>query len=356
MKNILLIATGSVAIEKFERIFLLLKEKYNIKIVVSEYVRTNFDFKNQIPIEKIKYKLNTYPQHIELVKWAHLIVVVPATANTIAKFNAGIADNFITTILIAARQKILFVPAMNTYMYKSLQERKIISNLSNYGHMFLGPYVGILKEKEVGLGRMAEPEEIFSVINNILKNNTRKKILVSLGASKVYIDPIRYITNKATGSFGSLISKELRMLGQDVEILNVSDISNQKALEIIKNTKFDTYISTAAFADYDVVHFSDNKIKKSSMQSIKLKDNVDVLYELSKFKFDIYGFKLDNEKQNAIAKMDKLKLKGIIWNKIPATGFNKITGSLIMQENEIHFKNTSKNEAAKIIAKAIVNG
>ena len=355
MKNLLLIATGSVAIEKFKKVFLLLNGKYNVKVVISKYVKDNFDFWNDIHTEDENLKLNTYPTHIKLAKWADLIVVIPATANTIAKFNAGIADNFVATILLAARQKILFIPAMNTYMFNSLIERGIISDLSNLGHMFLGPYVGMLREEEIGMGRMAEPEDIFNTINNILTQN-KKTILITLGASKVYIDPLRYITNGATGTFGNLIATELRLFGHKTIILDISNMSNIEVLERIKNTYFDIYISNAAFADFDIKDFSKTKIKKGLINSIELKSNVDVLIEATKLKKDIYAFKLDNKKDNAIKKMQDLKLKGIIWNKIPATGNNLITGSLILKNKEIKFDSILKNKAAKIIAEVINNG
>jgi phosphopantothenoylcysteine decarboxylase/phosphopantothenate--cysteine ligase len=197
-------------------------------------------------------------------------------------------------------------------MYFALKERSVISNLSSMGHIFIGPCVGKLREGEIGIGRMVEPIEISKIVQKILSPSKKKKILISSGASKIYIDPVRYITNGATGSFASFISNELRMLGHDVEVLNISSHSNKDVVEIVKNKNIDVYISTAAFSDFDVVKFSLQKIKKESINKIDLKTNVDVLKSVSSLRFDVYGFKLDDEKENAVKKMKNLNLKGIL--------------------------------------------
>lgn len=352
-KNILLVATGSVALEKFKHTYKLLSAFFNIKIIASKYALENFEFSSDIKIEIEETKLNTFPLHITHAKWADQIVVIPATANTIAKFHQGIADSQILSTLIAARQPIIFVPAMNTHMYSSLIERNIITELSNMGHIFIGPCVGMLKEKEVGMGRMIEPEDIAKTITNFMIPKQAKKILISAGASKIYIDPIRYITNGATGNFAQLISNELRLLGHHVEILNISSYTNQEVINIIRKAKIDIYISTAAFADFDVLKYSNSKIKKGSISNIELKNNIDVLKELSSDDLEIYGFKLDDDKNNAIKKMIDLDLKGILWNKLYAINSNNITGAIILKNKELEFVHETKENVAKFFAKEI---
>ncbi len=353
-KKILIIATGSVAIEKLDKTYELLCQKFCVKVVASNYVLKNFEFSSKIKFEEISTKLNTFPKHIELAKWADQILVIPASANTLAKFNAGIADTTHLTILLAARQPIIFVPAMNSYMYKSLNERNIINNLANLGHMFIGPEVGMLKEGEVGIGRMTEPKDITNYLENfLLQKKDKKKILISIGASRTYIDPIRYITNNATGQFGKLIANELRMQGHHVEIIDIKNLTNEEALGKIKQKNIDIYISTAAFSDFKPEKISETKIKKGTISEIKLKNNIDVLSNLDTKKIKVYGFKLSNKKEGAIEKMSSLNLAGIIWNKIPAMGNCKISGSIILKNKEIEFHNSSKIDLAKTIAKEI---
>ncbi|NQZ66264.1 MAG: hypothetical protein HRT99_03555 [Mycoplasmatales bacterium] len=349
MKKILLVATGSVAVEKFKKVHDLLKKDFTIRVIATKYVRENYSDWKGIKVEEEISDLGTFPLHIEHASWADLILVVPATANTISKFNAGIADNQVLSTLIAARQPIIFVPAMNTYMYEALNERGIINNLKKFGHMFIGPTTGMLREGTIGMGRMIEPEEIFSIIKNYF-NNQGKKILISYGASKIYIDPIRFITNDSTGQTAKLLENELRLLGHSVEMIDVSKYSNQELIDEIKKKDFEIYISPAAIADYDVKNPSKTKIKKNTISEIKIENNLDVIEEISKLKNKkIIAFKLDNDKNNALKKMKKLNLHGIIWNKLGSMGNSKVTGAIMINGNEKEFKNLEKSELVKLI-------
>lgn len=354
MKNILVVATGSVAVIKTKKLIDLLSSDFNIRVIASDYVQQNFVDVDKLNIEKEDKNLSSFPLHIEESKWADLIVVAPASANTLSKFNAGIADNHVLSTLIAARNKILFAPAMNTYMYKALEERKVISSLSNMGHMFIGPETGVLREGESGLGRMSEPEDIAIAVRNILSDKKKKKVVISSGASKVYLDPVRYITNGSTGTFAKLIEKELKLKGYDVQNIDIGKFTNKEFADHLKTLEFDTYISTAAFADFDT-NKSNDKIKKGSIDHIELFNNLDVLTEIRNNFNDkeIIGFKLDNEKNNAIKKMTNLNLNGILWNKIGAMGSDKISGAFILKDKEIEFEDLEKYKVAKIIAEVI---
>lgn len=350
MKKILVVATGSVAVIKTKKLIDLLRSSFDVKVITSDYVKQNFNKYEELNALEEKPSLDSFPLHIELAKWADLIVVAPASANTLAKFNAGIADNFALTTLLAARSKILFAPAMNTFMYEAILERNIISQLSNLGHMFIGPNSGVLREGESGLGRMSEPDEIFETIKNITSDSPKKKVLISSGASRVHIDPVRYITNGSSGKFAKLIERELKLKGYEVKNVDISKCSNSEFIEYASNQEFDIYISAAAFADYDV-ETSQTKIKKNTIDSIKLLNNIDVLTSLKqKFPSKIFvGFKLDDDKQNAIDKMNKLGLDFMLWNKIGAMGNENISGALLFKEGEVSFENTSKQEVAKLL-------
>ena len=354
-KKILVILSGSVAVVKSKKIIDLLKKDHEVKVVASDTVINNFKGIKDIELLKENPDLSSFPLHIELAKWADLILVAPASANTISKFNAGIADNFILSILLAARQSVIFVPAMNTFMYKALVERNIISSLENLGHLFIGPAVGQLAEGECGLGRMVEPIDISNKVNSYL-NPKDKTILIPYGASKVHIDNVRYITNHSTGTTGRLLINALKLEGYKVIGVDISKVSNKEFLEIAKDTNYDIYISPAAFADY-LVDKVDGKIKKNEVSSITLKDNIDIISTLKELKPNkkYISFKLDDDKQRAIDKLSKFKLDLIIWNKINSFGNTNITGSIISKDKQEDFKDITKNELITKIVKSIKN-
>jgi len=313
MKKILIAVTGSVAVIKVKKLQELLKERYEIKTIVSDYIQEHFDDVNELNYINEEKNLFSFPKHIELARWADLILVVPATANTISKFHSGISDNFLLSTLIAARQKIFFVPAMNTYMYKALIERNIINNLSNMGHIFIGPVIGMLREGESGLGRMMEPEDIKECVDNYFCP-TKEKILIVNGAPKVFIDPIRYLTNSSTGNMGRLLFNELRLKGFNAELLDISTFNNNKEIvEEISKKEFDIYISTAAISNFKTIK-NEEKIKSKKTLNITFEQDIDVLSEVKKLKpkTKLIAFKHDNDKNNAIKKMHSLGLYSIV--------------------------------------------
>lgn len=354
MKKIGIIVTASVAIIKIKKLKdMLLSKGHEVIVIPTEKAFKYFrDIESLNPI-KINEDLLEEVDHISIVKKIDLFIVAPASANTISKFVNGICDNIALTALLATNKKIIFAPAMNNLMYEAILKRNHIETLENWGHYLIGPNVGFLREGDFAIGRMAEPEEIVELVTNIFQTkNQKRKIIVSYGASKIYLDPIRFISNDSSGLFGRLIIKELKMLGLEVESLNASHFSNEEILEKVKN--YDIYISSAALSDFKVDKAL-SKIKKNSISQIQLKNNIDVLSELKKTKpeIKILGFKLDEKIENALLKKAKLNLDGILYNEINSMKKSKITGSLIIGNRTIDFQNKAKYEIAKIIAKEI---
>lgn len=346
-KKLLVAVTGSVAVIKIEKLITLLKNDFDVKVIASDYVLKNYpDIKNVNP-EYENPDLMSFPEHIKLSKWADQILVAPATANTIAKFYSGIADNPLLSTLLAARQKIIFAPAMNTYMYEALIQRGIIDELAHVGHMFIGPNWGKLREGESGLGRMSEPEEIHEIMKNFFLPN-KQKVIISYGASKLYIDDVRFISNDSTGTMGKFLINTLRLKGFDVSSIDVSKYTNNEVLNYLQSKDFDIYISTAALADFDISQVK-GKIKKSEIENINLsfKQNIDILKEIKKTHpmKKYVGFKYDNDKQNAVKKMDDLQLDLMVWNKIGSMGSKYISGEILGMKN-IKFEDASKKDVA----------
>ena len=355
MKKLLVAATGSVAIVKLEKTLKLLEKHFEIKLIVSNYVLDNYpEIKKLNPIIE-DTSLHSFPKHIEISKWADQILVLPATANTIAKYKAAIADNPLLSTLIAARQKLIFVPAMNTFMYKSLCERNIISDLERDGHLFIGPADGPLREGESGIGRMVEPEEIAEVMVNLAKPNG-KKVFIPYGASRVWIDDVRFITNNSTGTMARALAKHLRINGFEIEMVDVANYTNKELIEKANSTDFDIYISVAALADIDVDKI-DGKIKKDQVDSLKInfKKNVDVISAVREKNKDkkFVAFKYDEIKENAHKKLQALDLDMIVWNKIGSMGNSKVDGAIITKTNEVAYESKNKDEIAQEITKEL---
>lgn len=355
MKKILLIACGSVAISKVPSLVDLLKD-YDLKIIATDFAKDNFPEINKLNIEQENTSLETSDEarHIFLAKWADLICVVPASANTISKFANGICDNFALTTMLAHDKPMLFVPAMNHVMWKNLEKMLVIDKITSLNHMLLGPTIGKLHNGEINVGRMVEPTEIKNTIDNILTKTHAKTVLIASGASKVFIDPIRFISNSSSGIMGKLLANELRLKGLNVILKEINFDSNADYANQVIKMDFDYFISPAAFADFNV-NPSANKIKKLSISKIDLLDNLDVISFVKQHKPNAkyIAFKHDNSRENAVKKLVSLDADMIIWNKIGSMGNNNIEGEIIYKNGEFKKFSCSKLELAIMIAEVI---
>ncbi|AAT28078.1 phosphopantothenoylcysteine decarboxylase [[Mycoplasma] mobile] len=354
MKQIGIIVTSSVAIIKIKTLKeILFLKGFEVFIILTTNALIHYKNIQELNPVLLNQDLTKQSEHIAFVKRIDLFIMAPASANSISKFVNGICDNMALAMLMATNKPILFAPSMNDLMYESILKRNHIETLENWGHYIIGPMYGKLSEGYDAIGRMAEPEEIADFASNILNNQkTSKKVIVSYGASKIYLDPIRFISNDSSGLFGKLIIKELKLLGFYVDYVDASKNSNQQILDKVKD--YDIYISSAAISDF-LVEKSERKIKKNSIKTLELKNNIDVLTELRKLNknIKILGFKLDEDIQNAKDKMQKLNLDGILYNQINSMNTSKINGTLFINNQEIQFQNKAKYELAKIIAKEV---
>lgn len=355
-KKILVIASGSVAVKKTLDLVNSLND-YEVKVIATDYAKHNYFADSDFAFETEEPNLKTVniPKHIFLAKWADLICVVPASANTIAKFVSGHCDNFALTTMMAHNKPIMFVPAMNNVMWDNLVKMQLIEKLLNLDHIILGPMVGKLCNGDLMIGRMVEPSEIKIAIDSLLSNKNKKaKILVASGASKVFIDPLRYITNMSSGKTGRLLSNELRLKGFDVKFVEINNLTNEEFANLALQIDYDYYISPAAFADFNVIK-SETKIKKGTINQIELQDNLDVLTFLKERKPNAkyIAFKHDENEANAITKLNKLNLDAIVWNTIGSMGKDSISGKIFFKDkSEVPF-DCSKQELAKKIAEVI---
>ncbi len=346
-KITLIIGGGIAAYKSLELIRLLQNAHIEVVPVLTKSAENFVTTLSLAAISKKKvyshlFDLNdeTEMGHIQLSRVSDLIVVAPATANLISKMANGLADDLASTLILATNKKVLIAPSMNVQMWNKPATLSNVKKLKEYGFLFIGPNTGDMACGEFGLGRMAEPSEIKDKIMASFKNNylLNKKILVTSGPTVERIDPIRFISNNSTGLQGTAIANALVNLGAEVVFVtgptNVSHPIEAKIIPIesakdmykavFSNGPYDVAICAAAVSDWHVQNDSSRKIKKkdsNSKPNIELKENPDILAELSKSKNRpglVIGSAAETEQLTKNAK-EKLISKGcdlIVANKI----------------------------------------
>lgn len=386
-KNVVLAVTGSIAAYKSALIVrLLVKQGVNVKVVMT---KSAIDFiapltlstlsKNPVFSDFTSSKeKGTWNNHVDLGLWADMMLVAPATANTLSKMANGEADNFMMAVYLSAKCPVFVAPAMDLDMYKHPTTKENIAKLTSFGNQIIYPESGELASGLEGEGRLAEPENITEFLGNYLKSQQPlfgKKILVSAGPTHEAIDPVRFIGNRSSGKMGFAIAQKASEMGAGVTLVagpvslstpnpaiqRVDVVSAQDMFEAISSrfSEVDIVIMAAAVADYTPTTVADNKIKKKEgAMSIELKRTQDILAFLGKEKENqlLIGFALEteNEEQNAKGKIERKNLDFIVLNSLQdkGAGFagdtNKIT--IIDKHNKISkFELKSKSEVAEDI-------
>lgn len=390
-KNILLGVTGGIAAYKSPAIVSkLTKLGANVKVVMTEAACefvTPLTFQtmsnNVVHTKMFNQLTNMDVEHIALAKWADIIVVAPASANTIAKFANGICDNLLTTILMASRTPVMIVPAMNTFMLNSEANKKNLETLSNRGCIVLGTNTDLLACNDIGSGKMLEPEEIVDEIDTALreKDLVGKKFVITSGPTIEAIDPVRYLTNHSSGKMGYALANEAKKRGATVSL-----ISGPTSIEVPKVDKFirikstqdmynaveenfedcDVLIKAAAPADFKPKNRSEHKIKKTednSLSTLELIGNPDIAKHFGEIKTHqlIVGFAAESRDEINYGKK-KLKSKNldlIVVNNIAKEGAgfktDTNTASIIdKKENVVDLPNMSKIDLANEILNRII--
>lgn len=367
-KNILIGVSGSISAYKIALLVRLsIKECANIKIVMTESAKTFITpltlatlSKNPVLSSFSTTETGEWNNHVELGLWADVMLIAPATANTLAKCANGFCDNLLVATYLSARCKVFFAPAMDLDMYSHFSTRNNLEILTKNGNQIIEPTEGELASGLEGKGRMAEPDQILKFLEAnfaqipILKG---KKVLISAGPTQEALDPVRFISNHSSGKMGYEIAKSFAMAGAQVTLISgptslqeisfVKTISVNSAQEMMEkmdenHKESDIVIFSAAVADYAPAIFSNQKIKKKgSEMSIELKKTVDIAAELGKKKSSNQihvGFALEtnDELLNALSKLSRKNFDLVVLNSLQdkGAGFrfdtNKIT---IIQKN-----------------------
>ena len=386
-KKILIVICGGIsAYKSLEFIRALRKNQAEIKTIITKSAK---EFVTPLSITSLSqgkvYEDLFNPEneaemdHISLSRWADLIVVVPATANTLSKLSNGTCDDLASTVILASNKKIFLVPAMNVRMWEHPSNQKNLNNLKEYGYKIIGPEIGDMACGEYGSGKMTEPSEIFKYVENYfkqLRRNNNLKALVTAGPTREYLDPVRYITNKSSGKQGYELAKSFRDKGFDTTLIsgktNLKPVEGIKYIEIetademlketLNNLPVDVAVFSAAVADYKAKNYSKEKIKKSDQENINLTKNVDIISYVSKHnslrpKLTIgFAAETENIDENAKKKLSEKNCDWIIANDVSneEIGFDSKYNQV-----KIFYKNNSDESITKmsksLIAEEIVD-
>jgi len=371
-KKILLIICGGIAAYKSLEIIRLLKK--NGVIIKTILTKSGAEFVTPLSITSLSqskvyqdlFSLENEAEmdHISLSRWADLILIAPATANTISKLSNGNSDDLASTVVLASNKKIFIAPAMNVRMWDHKSTKQNIAQLKTYNYKMIGPEIGDMACGEYGEGKMSEPKEIINQLETYLKNlktNIKYKAIVTAGPTNEYIDPVRYITNKSSGKQGYEIAKSLSKKGFETTLIsgptnleidnNINLIKVETAEEMfqftLKSLPADVAIFSAAVCDYKIKEISKTKIKKQDKINLELEKNVDILDYVSNHNSLrpelVVGFAAEtNNLENYANK--KLSEKNCDWIIANDVSNNSIGFNSDFNEVSIFYKNKKKDK------------
>ena len=389
-KTVLLGVTGSIAAYKIANLAsMLVKLHCNVHVFMTENA-TNFIHpitfetltNNRCIVDTFDRNFQYNVEHVSLAKQADVVLVAPASANVIAKLAHGIADDMLTTTVLACTCKKIVSPTMNTQMYNNPITQDNIGILRHYGFEVIDPASGFLACRDIGAGKMPEPEVLLDYILREIaceKDMAGLNVLVTAGPTREKLDPVRYITNHSTGKMGYAIATNAMLRGANVTLVSgptnikkppfveVVDIeSAQDMFEAVTSRAADQdiIIKSAAVADYRPANVSDEKVKKKDGDmSIPLERTQDILKFLGEHKPAnqfLCGFSMETQNmlENSRAKLEKKNLDMIIANnlKVAGAGFGVDTNvvTMITKDDEIELEIMSKSDVAKCILDQIL--
>ena len=388
-KTVVLGVTGGIAAYKMPNVARMLKKMHcNVHVIMTQNA-TNFitatTFEtltgNKCLIDTFDRNFEFSVEHVAIAKQADLVLIAPATANVIGKIAGGIADDMLTTTVMACTCKILIAPAMNHNMYHNSIVQENIEKLKRHGYEIIDPVCGMLANGDTGDGKLPSEETLVSYVVRELaheKDLHGKKVLVTAGPTQEAIDPVRYITNHSTGKMGYALAEAAMLRGAEVTLISgptaieppmfvnvIPIISAQEMFEKVATnaTENDIIIKAAAVADYRPKEVCDEKIKKSDHDTeIELERTTDILAYLGKNKGKTFlcGFSMETENmlENSRRKLDKKKLDMIVANNLKdkGAGFGVDTNliTIITRDRELQLELMSKQDAANCILDEII--
>lgn len=351
-KTVVLGVSGGIAAYKAcDVVSRLRKENIQVNVIMTKHA-TEFVSaltfqsisQNPVAVEMFEPVTNWDIEHISLAKKADIFLIAPATANVIGKIANGIADDMLSTTVMATKAPVVIAPAMNTNMYENPVTQANIQKLKDLGYIFIEPGYGRLACGDLGPGKLAEPDLIVENIKFLLNKTDElkgKNVLVTAGPTQEAIDPVRYITNKSTGKMGYALAYQAALMGAKVtlvtgptnleipfgisEVIKIKSAGQMYEAVTSRFDEMDIVIKSAAVADYKPKNISDSKIKKSDSDLVlELDRNKDILFELGKLKTKqvLVGFAAETDDliANAQKKLAKKNLDFIVANDLKQEG------------------------------------
>ena len=392
-KKILFIICGGIsAYKSLETIRLLKKNGSEIKTILTA---SSKEFITPLSVASLSQgkvysdlfsaENETEMDHIALSRWADIILIAPATANTISKLAQGTTDDLASTVVLASNKKIYLAPAMNVRMWEHPSTKQNIEKLKNFGYKTIGPEVGDMACGEYGEGKMSDPLTIATEIDNYFfkqKNNKKYKALVTAGPTNEYIDPVRFITNKSSGKQGYEIAKSLSRKGFDTTLISgPTNLITSEDIKLIKvetademlvatqeNLPADVAIFSAAVSDFKINKKYENKIKKKNSLNLNLEKNTDILNYVSNHNSKrpnlVIGFAAETNDidNNAEEKLNNKNCDWIIANDVSnkTIGFDSDFNEVIIHYKDKNIKKEKlgykkKSEISDEIVDRIIN-
>ena len=389
-KKILLVICGGISAYKSLEIIRLLKKRgATVKSILTKSAK---EFVTPLSVasltqEKVYDDLFSHENesemdHISLSRWSDLILVAPATANTISKLSTGSSDDLASTVILASNKDVFLVPAMNVRMWEHPSTKENLQKLRIFGYTIVGPEIGDMACGEYGEGKMTEPLNIINYVDEYFKNikkNKNFKALVTAGPTHEYIDPVRFISNKSSGKQGYEIAKSLKKNGFETTLISgptsldpipgVNLINVNSAEEMfnvtLENLPVDVAIFSAAVADYKVKNKEKDKIKKMESMDLSLEKNIDILGHISNHNSlrpkIVIGFaaETNNLTKNSKTKLSEKNCDWIIANDVSdlsigfKSDFNEVSIFYKNMDNEKLPKMEKSLLADKIVKKVI---
>ncbi len=383
-KNILLGITGGIAAYKTTFLVrLLIKAGANVKVVLTESASSFVTpltlatlSKNAVHSSFINEENGTvsWNNHVELGLWADIVLIAPATANTLSKMANGTCDNLLMATYLSAKCPVYFAPAMDLDMYKHPSTAATFKKLLSFGNIMIPAASGELASGLIGEGRMAEPEDIVEFLNEHLTKGLPlrgKKVLITAGPTYEAIDPVRFIGNHSSGLMGYELAKNAAKLGakvylvsgpshlslqhSQVELIRVISAEGMYQETVALYPDMDIVICAAAVADYRPKLVAEQKIKKTAEEfTLTMVKNKDILYSLGEMKKKqfLVGFALEteNEVENAIGKLKKKNLDAIVLNSMndSGAGFGKLTNKISFIDKNLDIKTFELKTKAEV--------
>ncbi len=375
-KKILLIICGGIsAYKSLEIIRLLKKQGATVKSILTKSAKEFVTplsvaslSKEKVYDDLFSHENESEMDHISLSRWSDLILVAPATANTISKLSTGSSDNLASTVILASDKKIFLVPAMNVRMWEHPSTKENLQKLKNFGYQIIGPEIGDMACGEYGQGKMTEPQEIINNIEQYFfssKKHKKFKALVTAGPTHEYIDPVRFISNRSSGKQGYEIVKSLVKNGFETTLIsgptNLDPIpginqinvnsSDEMFNAVLNSLPTDVAIFSAAVSDFKIKNKEEYKIKKKESMDLILEKNIDILSHISKHNSlrpkMVIGFAAETNNLNEYAKK-KLSEKNCDWIIANDVSDNTIGFGSDFNEVSIYYKNMKYEKLPKM--------